>query len=98
MFISFFNLFRQVGSQKAPLDCKQHFEKHYIENLSGEFTSTLEDEGLLTNKCLRVDEPISCPAQTQEISGAPLGGPVRPKPGSIIFKGILLKLLKLNQF
>ena len=35
----------------------------------------------------RVDEPISCAMRTHEITGAPLGGPIRPAPGNSICKG-----------
>lgn len=77
---------RQVGPHKSSSECRQHFEKYYIENTSGDFASSFADESKSNASSLRVDEPISCAIRTQEISGAPLGAPIRPIPGSTIFK------------
>ena len=88
--------FRQVGPAKTSYDCRIHFEKYYIENISGDFSNCFLRgfEENATN--MRVDEPISCEMRTQEITSAPLGAPIRPTPGSTIFKGKLLMVSYLS--
>ena len=88
--------FRQVGPARTAYDCRIHFEKYYIENISGDFNNCFLRgfEENATN--MRVDEPISCEMRTQEITSAPLGAPIRPTPGSTIFKGILFIVTYLS--
>jgi len=95
---NFHTFFRQVGPSKTSSDCRLHFEKYYIENISGDFSNSLlrGTEQNATN--MRVDEPISCEMRTQEISSAPLGAPIRPTPGSTIFKGKLFMVTYLPYF
>jgi hypothetical protein len=87
---------RQVGPTRTSSDCRLHFEKYYIENISGDFSHCLL-QGLEQNATnMRVDEPISCEMRTQEITSAPLGAPIRPIPGSTIFKGKLFRVTYLS--
>ena len=78
---------RNVGSHKTSTECKLHFERYYIENRSGDFKSCPVNENEESGRFLRVDEPITCGILAQQMNGAPLGGPIRPLPGSTIFKG-----------
>ena len=78
---------RNVGSHKTSTECKLHFERYYIENKSGDFSSCPVNENEQSGRFVRVDEPITCGILAQQMNGAPLGGPIRPLPGSTIFKG-----------
>ena len=86
---------RQVGPQKTSSECREHFEKHYIDNWSGELDLSWRRPQVL-HEGLRADEPISCSPRTQEVTGAPLGGPVRPWQGSVISKGRLMQLIMIQ--
>ena len=78
---------RQVGPQRTSIECRQHFEKYFIENWGGNFDFSSDEKKLSDKSLLRLHEPLACSARTQEISGAPLGRPIRPLPGSVVFKG-----------
>ena len=77
-----------MGSSKTASDCKLHFDKFYIEDARGDFSSLTIDSGNTTGS-MRVDEPITCANTTNDFVTAPMGAPVRPMVGSITCKGMI---------
>ena len=65
------------------MDCKLHFDKFFIDDVTGDFS--VHDGNF--KESTRVDEPITCANATQDFAAAPFGAPMRPLAGSITFKG-----------